>query len=220
MIFVRLVIILWSRSGDYECILERDTVYFCVHMEHCSSWTLVLSPNYIASHPIRHQSCYVSFVNCSNFLNTQGNGKSCLQHQCWSVHLHFPTLSPLQASMCEQEEKSVSNAVGRNEDPLLTTTVVDYMMMFSYFIFVVFLSLWLPSDVCSFCPVFVDIVNIDAGMDRWCCFSAMCWDRKVCYTYLVINVKMLLDVECEIVISTTPWCKCTLQYWSLPSIKV
>jgi len=46
-----------------------------------------------------------------------------------------------------------------------------------------------------------------------------CTDMEKCYTYLVIKVKLLLDVECEIEVSTTPWCKWTLK-WSLPSIKV
>jgi hypothetical protein len=52
-------------------------IWIIVPPEHCS-----YLPNYIASHSIRHQSCYVSFVNCPNFFNTKGNSKKQSNKHC------------------------------------------------------------------------------------------------------------------------------------------
>jgi len=52
-------------------------IWIIVPPEH---WSCL--PNYIAAHPIRHEFCYVSFVNCPNFFNTQGNSKNQSNKHC------------------------------------------------------------------------------------------------------------------------------------------
>jgi hypothetical protein len=70
---------------------------------------------------------------------------------------------------------------------------------------VVFLSLWLPVmyTYALFAPC---LLILSIWMLEWTDSAVFqqCTDMEKCYTYLVIKVKLLLDVECEIEVSTTP----------------